>query len=202
MTAPGSDLTLREVARHASTVAALSALAAWYGATVVSQHPQTAFDRARQFDRFGLIVPNWRFFAPEPSQHDFHVLHRVLTADDEETPWIQTTEITPRAWTQMFWFPSRRREKALFDLASDLMVVMAQTSAPVTVVPAYWTLADIVAHRVHADYDGQEPPQGFQFLIARHTGYEQEPEPEPLFVSAFVPLAPAGSDMSTAPKAG
>ncbi|MCU7820142.1 DUF5819 family protein [Kitasatospora sp. DSM 101779] len=194
MTTPGIDLTRPTLGQKACTAAVLGGLAAWFGATFVSQHPQMAFDRVRAYDKIGLLVPNWRFFAPEPARHDYHVLHRVLTADGEETPWTQTTQITPRTWTHTVWFPSRRREKAVFDLAFDLIALMGQPGADVTAHPAYWTLVDMVTQAVRAEYGDRALPQGFQFLVARHTGYEQEPEPEYIFVSAFVLLpTPVGS---------
>lgn len=167
----------------------LGALAAWFGVTVAGQHPQAVFDRVRGFDPTGLLVPNWRFFAPEPAQHDYHLLHRVLTADGDRTEWRQTSSITPRAWSHMVWFPGRRREKAMFDLVSELIAVAARPGVDVRVFPAYRILVSMVAKQVRADYAGDALPRGFQFLIARHTGHEHEPEPEYPFISAFVPLA-------------
>jgi len=107
-------------------------LATWWLVTGASHHPLRVFDRFRSFDPTGTLVPNWRFFAPEPAQHDFHILHRVLTAEGEQTPWLETSHIAPRAWVQMVWFPARRREKALVDICNELLMVMGPAGRDVS----------------------------------------------------------------------
>ncbi|MGW3651214.1 hypothetical protein [Streptomyces sp. NPDC000878] len=172
--------------RGAVGLLVLGGLAVWFGATAASQYPHSSFERVRDRDRTGLLIPNWKFFAPEPAQHDFHVLHRVLTADGSQTSWAETTRIAPRAWAQVLWFPHRRREKALFDVCAELIMLMNKPGLDVTRFPVYRLLRDFVALAVRETYDGQEPPRGFQFLIARHTGHDQTHEPDYVFLSPFV----------------
>ena len=50
-------------------------------------------------------------------------------------------------------------------------------------------LSDFVALRIREEYQGRPLPQGFQFVIARHTGHEDDQEPDYVLVSPFVPLA-------------
>ena len=133
------------------TIGLTAGLVTWFGVTVLSQHPQQAFDRFRRYDVAGLMIGNWRFFAPEPAQHDFHLLHRVLTADDEQTPWVETIEIPRRTWRQMVWFPERRQDKAIFDICVDLIGWMARPDTDLTTTPAYEVLRDLVAEAVLAD---------------------------------------------------
>ncbi|MGH8929679.1 MAG: hypothetical protein ACRDZO_03325 [Egibacteraceae bacterium] len=173
------------------TLLVTAGLAAWFGATAASQHPHRLFDRFRDYDPTGLFVPNWRFFAPEPAQHDFHVLHRVLTADGEQTLWNQTSQIAPRALVQAAWFPGRRREKAIFDICNELIVHMGTPGLDVTRSPAYLMLRDSVELAVRTEFAGRKLPQGFQFLIARHTGHDEEHDPDYVLVSPFVPLEEA-----------
>lgn len=180
--------------RGALPLLVLGGLAVWFGATAASQHPVRSFDRVRDRDKVGLLLPNWRFFAPEPAQHDYHILHRVLTADGGQTGWEETTRITPRAWNQMVWFPDRRREKGLFDVCSQLVALMNRPGLDVTRFPAYRVLRDSVDLTVREEYADQEPPQGFQFLIARHTGHDQTHEPDYVFLSPFVPMGEAAQD--------
>jgi hypothetical protein len=161
-------------------------LVGWWLVSAASQHPLTTFDRLRARDRFG-VVPNWRFFAPEPAQHDFHVLHRVLTADGEQTPWTATSSIARRSDFHTVWFPGRRREKAVFDVCS-VILQHVEEGAAATDRPAYHLLREFVEVAVRREYRGQPSPQGFQFLIARHTGYDEEQDPEYLFLSPFIPL--------------
>ncbi|HEV7826885.1 MAG TPA: hypothetical protein VGD11_10455 [Mycobacteriales bacterium] len=166
-------------------------LAAWLAVTALGQHPVGLFDRVRRHDTFGLLIPNWRFFAPEPAQHDFHVLHRVLTAEGTETPWAQTSHIAPRTWVQTVWFPGRRREKAVFDVCNELLGLVRLRDVDVTTVPCFAMLREFVAAAVRAEHAGGRPPQGFQFLVARHTGHDEEHDPDYLLVSPFIPLEAA-----------
>ena len=168
-----------------------AALGGWVLATAASQHPHRMFDGLRRFDITGLLLPNWRFFAPEPAQHDFHVLHRVLTADGETTPWEETTPITPRAWAQVLFFADRRQEKGMFDVANELVVTMSKPSLDVKRTVAYELLRDRVEVKVLERHATGPRPQGFQFLLARHTGHDESGEPEYLLSSPFVPLAAA-----------
>lgn len=171
-------------------------LAAGWAATAASQHPLRVFDRFRDYDPLGLLLPNWRFFAPEPAQHDFHILHRVLTADGEQTQWSETSRIAVRTWEQAVWFPDHREEKAVFDICTELLLAMGPAGRDVSHTPAYRLLRDFVEQAVCAQYAGCPLPQGFQFIIARHTGHDEEPEPDYVLASPFVPLAPQGAGLA------
>ncbi len=178
----------RQADRGPLTAVVIGGLAAWFGVTVLSQHPQQIFDRFRRYDYTGLLIGNWRFFAPEPAQHDFHVLHRVLLADDAQTPWVETTHIPKRIWRQMVWFPERRQDKAVFDICAELIVSMAQPGLDLTRVPAYQVLCDHVELVVRKEHRAGPTPKGFQFVIARSTGYDESNDPDYLLISQFIPL--------------
>lgn len=102
----------------------VSAFGVWFVATLLSQHPDPSLDRVRRLDdQFGnSLIPNWRFFAPTPAVEDVHILYRF--ADESRTshtPWREADTISPRKWHQMFWFPRRRFEKAVFDMHQTLV---------------------------------------------------------------------------------
>jgi hypothetical protein len=175
--APGRSLDL----------AASAALTGWIAVTALSQHPNRTFDRFRRRDTLGVVIPNWRFFAPEPAIHDFRVLHRYLRADGSQTGWKECTEISPRCWRHAVWFPDRRRDKGMIDACSELILALQVPGLDLTTTPAYRVLRDVVAVSLAASVTG-EPPQGFQFLLLRHTGHDEEPEPEYLFASRFEAL--------------
>jgi hypothetical protein len=176
------------VAGRAAPVALSVGLGSWLLATAASQHPHRAFDGLRRFDPVGLGLPNWRFFAPEPAQHDYHVLHRVLAADGTQGEWVETSTISPRRWSHVLFFPDRRREKGLFDVASELSGLMVDPRIDLTRTVPFELLRNAVELRVRADHAGGPAPRGFQFLLARHTGHDEEPEPEYLLASPFIPL--------------
>jgi hypothetical protein len=175
-----------ERSTSASTVILSSAIGTWVLATAASQHPHRLFDGLRRFDLTGLVLPNWRFFAPEPAKHDFHVLHRVLTADGEQTRWEETTPITARGWSQALFFANRRREKSMFDVANELITVMAKPNVDVTKTVAFELLRNRVELKVRGDHAAGPRPLGFQFLLARHTGYDDSEQPDYLLSSPFI----------------
>jgi hypothetical protein len=164
-------------------------LAAWFVATAASQHPQRAFDRVFGYDPTGLLVPDFRFFGPEPVKHDFHVIQRVTTTSGEPAPWREVTRIPARAWHHAVWFPDRRRDKAMFDVCRELVGLAALPKLDVATTTPFQLVRDFVALRVRREASGSTPPQGFQFLIARHTGYDPAHDPEYLFLSPYVALA-------------
>ncbi len=178
--------------RRAGPLALSLGLGSWLLATAASQHPHRAFDGLRRKDPIGLGLPNWRFFAPEPAQHDYHVLHRVLRADGTQSPWAETTTIAARRWSHVVFFADRRREKGLFDVAGELLTLMADPRIELTKTVPYELLRNAVELRVRTEHADGPRPRGFQFLLARHTGHDAEPEPDYLLASPFVTLEEHG----------
>jgi hypothetical protein len=168
---------------------AAATFAGWLVVTVGSNHPLIQFNRLRSFDRTAMFIPNWRFFAPEPAQHDFQILHRVLTADGEQTPWRLTSQIAPRSWSHVIWHPELRRDKALFDIFSELLTARHAGAGDVSRTAAYRLLRDFVEYVVRQEHPENATPQGFQFIVAQDTGHDEEPEPSYLLVSEFCKLA-------------
>jgi hypothetical protein len=167
---------------------AATTFAAWLLVTASNHHPSSLFDRTRRYDRTSMFIPNWRFFAPNPAQHDFQVVHRVLTADGTQTPWQQTTRNPPRSWQRTIWAPDRRREKAIFDICSELLMAKGAGVRDVSGTSAYRVLRDFVEGSVRREFTGRDLPQGFQFLIARSAGHDHGEDPTYLLVSEFQPL--------------
>ena len=116
------------------------------------------------------------------------MLHRVLTADGEQTPWAETTHIPRRTWRQVVWFPERRQDKAIFDICADLIVHLGRPGVDVTTTPAYEVLRDFVEQTVRRRQAAGRTPKGFQFVIARSAGYDESTDPDYLLVSPFVPM--------------
>ena len=175
---------MRTVTARSAGVA--GSLACWVLVTGLSQHPNRAFDRYRRYDPSGVLLPNWRFFAPEPATHDFRLLHRHLDEDGTVSPWRETTTLHRRKVRQMVWFPDRRRDKAVSDICNEIITQLTATDADVSRLPAYRLLRDLVAGIVAAEFpDGGPEPKGFQFLVARHGGYDESIEPDYLFASPF-----------------
>ncbi|MBN9795564.1 hypothetical protein DMP17_44410 [Pseudonocardia sp. TMWB2A] len=162
--------------------------AALFWSTVASNSPHQGFDRLRNLDARNNVLPNWRFFAPNPAIHDTHVLYRTRAHDGTVAPWAVALEPSPRAWWNMVVYPGRRNEKAIFDVVDS--IVHAILAAPLEVVEKrtpFRLLRGFVARKVRLDAPDGPPPVGFQIAIVRHTGYE-DGETEYLMVSKLLPL--------------
>ncbi|WP_447947056.1 hypothetical protein [Microbacterium lacticum] len=154
-------------------------------ATFFSQHPNRAFDRFRSVDKIGFMLPNWRFFAPEPAQTDFHILHRTLSSDGIESPWQDTHVISPRKLLHFVWFPDRRTDKAVFDVVSEILGIVPSGQQAVVSSPAYRLLVRFVRSRI--DTLTHPALDGYQVMIASSQGFDESSDPEEVFVSPFIP---------------
>jgi hypothetical protein len=168
---------------------ATAGFAAWLVLSAASQHPDRNFDRMRKVDPTRALIPDWRFFAPNPAQHDVHVLYRVVLPGGETSEWALSSEFAIRSWSNFAWLPDRRRDKGLFDICIAMGRIIQEGGAGLTEAVPYQLLRNFVARTVSRRYVGQPRPLGFQFAMVRHTGYDEEPDLEYLMVSPYVGLA-------------
>ncbi|MEU3554365.1 hypothetical protein [Streptomyces fragilis] len=155
--------------------------------TLAAQHPHTAFEIAREKDVFSL-VPNWKFFAPNPATHDYHYLYRTLDEDRRTSPWIELDLIKNRKMSQAFWFSSRRREKAVFDICSAILKSVAKGDDPVG-SPPFRVLAEFIRKQIR-DTPDVSRVRGFQFSVVRAAGHDESEDPEVLYVSTYQAMNP------------
>ncbi len=175
-----------EIARRAVE----AGLAGWFAATVLSQHPNPTLDRLRRYDRFSMLIPNWRFFAPNPSRHDYHLLYRTLSTSGGQSQWRPASEITGRTWTQAVWFPRRRESKAVFDLCGQLALYVSRRGEQVPRSVPFRLLRDYVRRHIQESDPAAWPTvRGFQFLIVQYSGHDHSEAPTYLFTSQFIPVA-------------
>ncbi|MCS0600552.1 hypothetical protein NX794_04795 [Streptomyces sp. LP11] len=183
---------MKPVALFKDTFTGPGSLARWVGAgmlvtTLAAQHPHLVFDRARTRDLFSM-VPNWKFFAPNPAVHDFHYTYRTLDLDGETSEWREIEMIASRKLYQAFWFASRRPEKAVFDICTAILqeaqkggIRQAQT------LSSYHLLVEFIRRTVR-EKQGEEAVKGFQFAVVRAAGHDRGEQPETLFVSPYTPM--------------
>lgn len=156
-------------------------------ATIAGQHPSRIFNRMQLKDTMS-VLPNWRFFAPTPAMHDFHLLYRTLSPEGESSRWKSVEVITGRKMSQILWFPTRRPEKALFDVCSDVLHFLDKGFPVATQTPGYRVLLAYLRRRMRED--GVGDAQGFQFTLVRAAGYDTSEKPETVFVSPLTPMKP------------
>lgn len=163
------------------TVIVASVLAVWFGLSAACQLTvpwgERPLDRLRARDVFGLI-PNFKFFAPQPVQHDFHLLMRTVV-DGAHGPWSQVAGPPERCWWHAVWNPDRRA----FKILSDVMAVAyrfdedkpraVQTSLPYLAILNYITEAA-----------SQDPSASHvQFVLAISHGVLSTEEPSVVYKS-------------------
>ncbi|RKN04868.1 hypothetical protein [Streptomyces radicis] len=155
--------------------------------TLAAQHPHPAFEGLREKDLFSLI-PNWKFFAPNPATHDFHYLYRTLDENRETSAWIELDLIQTRRPIQAIWFSSRRREKAVFDICSSMLKSIAKGEDP-TGSPPFRVLAEFIRKQIR-EASNVTDVRGFQLAIVRAPGHDESEDPEVLYVSTYQPMIP------------
>src|SRR5205814_9921314 len=72
----------------------------------------------RRYDWFAL-VPEWKFFAPAPAQHDYHLLYRDRLSGGCLTDWTEIKPLRERRWWNLVWNTAKRENKALVDIVSE-----------------------------------------------------------------------------------
>ncbi|MFD0407333.1 hypothetical protein [Kitasatospora sp. NPDC127116] len=162
------------------TVITAVALTAWFIVSAVGQLtvPRRLLDRLRAWDIFG-IVPNYRFFAPRPVQHDYHLLMRTAGSSGEFGPWHQVAGPPDRCWWHIAWNPDRRAFKGLSDVMSVAHRFDVQRPRAVQVSLPYLAILNYVTAVASRDPAARE----VQFVLAISHGVLSDESPDVIFKS-------------------
>jgi hypothetical protein len=133
----------------------------------------------RRLDQMALI-PEWRFFAPNPGRHDFHLLYRDKFADGTLTAWTEVAPITRRRATSLLLNPDRRRNKALFDCTQEFAKHVEARDRALELSIPYLTLLNYVSCLPRSP-----SPNWTQFLLMWSAGDASDKDPEVLFISGL-----------------
>lgn len=155
--------------------------------TVATQHPNPMFARLKRMDPLSAAFPNWRFFAPHPAQHDYHIVYRSLSELDISSKWASAEVITRHNFRNIAWFPGRRLEKGIFDIVSELLVDLRQGFDVAGKRPAYRLLRGFIREKITEN--DSDDCKGFQFGVVKTAGYDAAEPAEIVFVSPYVPIS-------------
>lgn len=172
--------------------------AGWFALSVLGQKLWRATGSRSTWDRLHLIIPDWRFFAPDPGVYDHHVLVRVIDDGGSPSSWQEISEADERRLRHAVWHPEQRKAKAAFDVCAELFrhierlraenVDPSELGRRVQMSVAYLTLLSYASARVSALRPSLAGDGGqVQFMIAISGGYDDE-QPEIVFVSEQHPL--------------
>jgi len=92
-----------------------------------------------------FLVPEWKFFAPNPAQGEYHLLFRDQLEDGSVTPWTEVTFPRNRRWWNVAWNPDKRANKALFDAIVGLASEVISSSEGLVASIPYLTLLSYVS---------------------------------------------------------
>jgi hypothetical protein len=131
----------------------------------------------RRLDQLSLI-PEWRFFAPRPGQHDLHLLYRDEYENGSSTEWTEIVLATKRRFWCAVWNPGKRNNKALFDCVQELGKHIRQGDETIELSLPYLTLLNYVE-----SMERLAMPTAVRFAIFTSDGKRFEPEPDILLLS-------------------
>lgn len=164
---------------------------AWFGLTVAGQKLYRREGAKTWWDGLHLIIPDWRFFAPDPGVYDHHVLVRGVRADGSSAGWHEITDVGERRVRHAFWHPRQRIDKATFDVCAELLrfietrrrlgVDTDEIRRAVQLSIPYLTLVTLASSEPLDDESA-----GVQFMVVISGGYDDEP-PETVFLSECHP---------------
>ena len=118
--------------------------------------------------------------------YDYHFLYRV-NVRGKVSEWEGIDLISGRRFHQIFWFPQRRTEKAVFDIANGMALVIDRGFSVITRTPDYRLLDGYVAAGIRAT-DPAGEVDGYQVALARTAGYDSGEKPEMVMVAPYTPL--------------
>lgn len=157
--------------------------------TLAGQHPHRDFSRVRTKDYLSLL-PNWRFFAPNPATFDYHFLYRTVDADGSASTWHDVSGIVDRKPMHLFWFPTRRADKGVFDACHEILPCLDQGFSVASRTPGYRLIIEHVRTRITSQGTPAGDVRGFQFALTSGAGYDTGHKPRLMFLSPYVPLDP------------
>ncbi|WP_037336139.1 hypothetical protein [Saccharomonospora piscinae] len=176
--------------RKAVRAAVYTTLGGWLALSVAGQKLFRDADRRSAWDKLYLLIPDWRFFAPHPGIHDYHLLYRDELADGSLAPWKEISSVEERKPTHAFWHPHRRVEKCVFDIAKELSRFVEEChedpERPIESVQVSVPYLTILAHVSEQEHAGSAVRT--QFLVSTSAGYDEHEEPRAIFLSAFHPV--------------
>lgn len=133
----------------------------------------------RLWDIFSL-VPEWKFFAPNPAQGDYVLLYRDQLADGTITPWTEVALAQNRHWWNVLWNPGKRANKALFDAIVEVSSEATHHPGALAGTVSYLTLLNYVSSLARFS-----PPAFTQFMILHSFSSCVEREPKFIFSSGL-----------------
>lgn len=160
-------------------------LAAWYLVTVVAQYPDDNYGKLKKlrFINGSFLIPNWKFFAPNPGTEDFVLLYRQLTRGAAEwSQWQYVVEPEPARLWHSFFSKKSRHDKGVLDIVSTLQSMVGVEGLERQVEACRRLIENTVIRITPQDGSVQK----IQVLLARGKGFD--PNGTPTYDYLFEPV--------------
>lgn len=160
-------------------------LSIWYLLTVVAQYPDDNYGKLRRlrFINGSFLIPNWKFFAPNPGTEDFVLLYRQFMSDDKDWgSWEYVIKPRPpRIWHPLF-SPTSRQDKGILDIVTTLQSMSGIEALDAQVQACRSLLQNTIIRTTPKDGTVQQ----IQVMIARGKGFD--PDGKPAYDYVFEPV--------------
>jgi hypothetical protein len=169
--------------------------AAWGAVSITRQFTHEGPIPLQKTDPYGLFIPNYHFFCPEPARHDQNLLYRDKFPDGDTGPWQELVTTERRRLSHMLLYPHRRLDKGMMDLAGEVtrFAKIVGDVRQLSLTRPYMSMLNLVTYGVSHDPRAVQT----QFAVAHSAAYEPAVEPTVSFVSNFHDLP---SQASSAPR--
>src|SRR5712692_6486188 len=151
---------------------------AWWLLSVFLYIPKLA-NVVRRID-YVALVPDWRFFAPNPLQHDYHLLYRDQYIDGRCSNWTELRPAQERCWWNAIWNPAKRSNKALFDVVTEFAAQVTAGDPGVELSVSRLTLLNYVS-----SVSRSTSPKFVQLMLMLSRGHCPGQNPELVYRSEF-----------------
>lgn len=163
-------------------------LVGWFLTTVVAQYPDDSYARFRRLGPLTqhFLIPNWKFFAPNPGVDDYVLVYRTGSVDSGRwTEWQRLADPPRSRVVDAFYSPSSRWHKGILDIVSSLKMVAHLGAEDRRVLACRNLLLDLVRESLRAS---QATDPEFQIMVVRGSGYEESVPPRYDYIFAPTPL--------------
>jgi hypothetical protein len=149
----------------------------WFVLSIAKQFP--SLESRLPGGVLGELLPNWKFFAPEPGTSDFRIVLRRLVSGE----WTSWTDITPlrRQRIRWLWHPAKFEAKAVLDVVAILLDEWRRSNGQLEAIAISWPYLVLLQYvSGFADRASQ-----VQFSIVQSRGFDSHRETIPLFASGI-----------------
>jgi hypothetical protein len=173
------------------TVLFLLILGLWLAVSVVNQlcpgRSRLSRRLAEAVARYDVcfLIPDYRYFAPDPPAYDLDIVYRDRLVDGSLTPWRPIVRSSRTPWRAM-WNPAKRKGQVLSDRSRRLLRQIRWSArgvgrvAEVLRSDEYASLVRCVTAASHSRHTCHA-----QFAVVVSTGFDTRTRATPAFVSPF-----------------